>query len=105
MSRLIDGREEIDLAELRVGDRFLVRPGEGVATDGIVVEGRSAINKAAVTGESVPIEKSPGSKVIAGTLNTTGALVAEATATAQDNTLAKIVHLVTEAQEEEPGNG
>ena len=101
VSRLIDGREEeIDLAELRVGDQFLVRPGEGVATDGIVVEGRSAINEAAVTGESVPIEKSPGSKVIAGTLNTTGALVAEATATAEDNTLAKIVHLVTEAQEE-----
>jgi Cd2+/Zn2+-exporting ATPase len=98
---LVDGREEeIDLDELRVGDRFVVRPGEGIATDGVVIEGQSAVNEAAVTGESVPIEKSVGSKVIAGTLNATGSFVAEATATAEDNTLARIVHLVTEAQEE-----
>lgn len=97
--RLTNGREEeVDVAVLRVGDRFVVRPGEGVATDGKVVEGHSAVNESAVTGESVPIEKSVGSKVIAGTLNTTGALVAEATATAEDNTLARIVHLVSEAQ-------
>ena len=99
--RLVDGREEeIGLEELAVGDRFVVRPGEGIATDGVVVEGRSAVNEATVTGESVPVEKDVGAKVIAGTLNTTGALVVEATATAADNTLAKIVHLVTEAQEE-----
>ncbi|MEZ5220344.1 MAG: cation-translocating P-type ATPase [Ilumatobacteraceae bacterium] len=101
VNRLIDGREEeIDLDDLRVGDRFVVRPGEGIATDGIVVEGQSAVNEAAVTGESVPIEKSVGSKVIAGTLNATGSFVAEATATAADNTLARIVHLVSEAQEQ-----
>ena len=101
VNRLVDGREEeIDLDELRVGDRFVVRPGEGIATDGVVIEGQSAVNEAAVTGESVPIEKSVGSKVIAGTLNATGSFVAEATATAEDNTLARIVHLVTEAQEE-----
>jgi Cd2+/Zn2+-exporting ATPase len=101
VNRLVDGREEeIDLAELRVGDRFVVRPGEGIATDGVVIEGQSAVNEAAVTGESVPIEKSVGSKVIAGTLNATGSFVAEATATAEDNTLARIVHLVSEAQEE-----
>ena len=101
VTRLVDGREEeVDLDALAVGDRFLVRPGEGVATDGTVVEGRSALNEAAVTGESVPVEKQVGDKVFAGTLNTTGALVVEATATAADNTLAKIVHLVTEAQEE-----
>ena len=58
----------------------MVRPGEGVATDGTVVEGQSAVNEAAVTGESAPIEKSPGDTVIAGTLNTTGALVVRATA-------------------------
>ena len=101
VTRLRDGRdEEIDLDDLAVGDRFLVRPGQGVATDGTVVEGRSALNEAAVTGESVPVEKALGDKVFAGTLNTTGALVVQATATAADNTLAKIVHLVTEAQEE-----
>jgi len=99
--RLVDGREEeIGLEDLAVGDRFVVRPGEGIATDGVVVEGRSAVNESTVTGESVPLEKDVGSKIIAGTLNTTGALVVEATATAADNTLAKIVHLVTEAQEE-----
>ena len=100
VNRLVGGREEeIDLAELRVGDRFVVRPGEAIATDGVVIEGQSAVNEAAVTGESVPIEKSVGSKVIAGTLNATGAFVAEATATVEDNTLARIVHLVSEAQE------
>ena len=99
--RLRDGREEeVDLDDLKVGDRFVVRPGHGVATDGTVVEGRSALNEAAVTGESVPVEKAVGDKVFAGTLNTTGALVVEATATAADNTLAKIVHLVSEAQEQ-----
>ena len=101
VNRLVDGcEEEIDLAELRVGDRFVVRPGEAIATDGVVIEGQSAVNEAAVTGESVPIEKSVGSKVLAGTLNATGSFVAEATATAEDNTLARIVHLVSEAQEE-----
>ena len=98
---LVDGVEtEVDLADVVVGNRFLVRPGQGVATDGLIVEGRSALNEAAVTGESVPVEKQVGDRVFAGTLNTTGALVVEATATAADNTLAKIVHLVVEAQEE-----
>ncbi len=101
VTRLVDGREEeIDLDALVVGDRFLVRPGQGIATDGLVLEGGSAVNEAAVTGESVPVEKVVGDKVVAGTLNTTGALEVEATATAADNTLARIVHLVTEAQEE-----
>ena len=99
--RLVDGREEeIGLEELAVGDRFVVRPGQGLATDGMVIEGRSALNEAAITGESVPVNKATGDRVFAGTLNTTGALVVEATATAADNTLAKIVHLVTEAQEQ-----
>jgi len=101
VTRLIDGREEeVGLEELVVGDRFLVRPGEGIATDGTVVEGHSAVNESTVTGESIPVEKDVGGRVLAGTLNTTGALVVEATATSTDNTLAKIVHLVTEAQEE-----
>jgi heavy metal translocating P-type ATPase len=100
VTRLRDGvEEEVEVAALVVGDRFLVRPGEGVGTDGVIVEGRSALNEAAITGESVPVEKQAGDKVFAGTLNTTGAVVVEATATSTDNTLAKIVHLVSEAQE------
>jgi heavy metal translocating P-type ATPase len=101
VGRLVPGgdEEDIDLAELSVGDRFLVRPGQAVATDGTVEDGRSAVNEAAVTGESVPVEKQPGDEVFAGTLNTSGALVVVATATVADNTLAKIVDLVTEAQE------
>ena len=90
--------EEVGLDDLAVGDRFLVRPGEGVATDGEVIDGQSAVNEAAITGESIPVEKTVGSMVFAGTLNAQGALVVRATATARDNTLAKIVHLVTEAQ-------
>ena len=101
VTRLRDGRQEdIDAADLAIGDRFLVRPGEGVGTDGMIVDGRSSLNEAAVTGESVPIEKQVGDTVFAGTLNTTGAVVVEATVTAENNTLAKIVHLVSEAQEQ-----
>ena len=94
--RLVDGvEEEIDLELLAVGDRFVVRPGEGIATDGQIVDGRSALNEAAITGESVPVEKAVGDKVFAGTLNTTGSIVVETTATSVDNTLAKICLLYT----------
>ena len=95
-----DQPTEIALEELAVGDRFLVKPGESIATDGTVVDGSSNVNESAVTGESVPVVKVLGSVVFAGTLNAEGALVIEATATAADNTLAKIVQLVTEAQEQ-----
>lgn len=95
-----DQPTEIPLEELLLGDRFLVRPGESIATDGTVRDGTSNVNESAVTGESVPVGKSVGSSVFAGTLNAEGALVIEATATAADNTLAKIVQLVTEAQEQ-----
>jgi len=95
------GAEEIiDVERLRVGDRFLVRPGEAIATDGVVDGGATAVDESAVTGESMPVEKAVGDQVFAGTLNTTGALVVMATATAGDNTLSKIVHLVMEAQEQ-----
>ena len=92
--------EEVAVDDLAVGDRFLVRPGQSIATDGTVDDGYSAVNEAAITGESVPVDKQPGARVFAGTLNTSGALVVSATATAADNTLAKIVHLVTEAQDQ-----
>jgi len=95
----VDGGEtEIDIADLRVGERFLVRPGQNVATDGTVEDGTSAVDEAAVTGESIPVEKQPGSLVFAGTTNAQGALVVRATATVEDNTLAAIVRLVETAQ-------
>ena len=94
-----DGREEeVDLDDVAVDDRFVVRPGQNVATDGVVEDGSSAIDESAVTGESVPVEKQPGDPVYAGTSNAQGALVVRATATAADNTLAKVVELVSEAQ-------
>ena len=101
VTRLRDdgGEEEVDLNEIVVGDRFLVRPGQNVATDGLVEDGRTAVDESAVTGESMPVEKQPGDRVFAGTSNAHGALVVEATATAADNTLAKVVELVSEAQE------
>lgn len=98
---LRDGQQiETPAQDVVVGDRFLVRPGEGLATDGTIVEGASALDESAVTGESIPVEKTAGQKVFAGTLNGSGVLTVEATATHENNTLAKIVHLVTEAQEE-----
>ena len=101
VTRLRDdgSEEEVDLDDVVVGDRFLVRPGQNVATDGVVEEGRTAIDESAVTGESVPVEKQLGDRVFAGTSNAHGALVVQATATAADNTLAMVVELVSEAQE------
>ena len=96
-----DGTErDVDIDTVAVGDRFLIRPGQNVATDGRVLDGTSAIDESAVTGESIPIDKTSGDPVIAGTANGHGALVAEATATAATNTLARVVDLVSEAQEQ-----
>ncbi len=97
---LRDGKETtIPIEALRVGDTFLVKPGEAIATDGIVAKGRSSVNEAPVTGESIPVEKKAGMKVFAATLNQEGAIEVRATATYRDNTLSKIVQLVEEAQE------
>ncbi len=96
-----DGKQvELPVVELRIGEIFIVRPGEGVATDGIIRTGRSAVNTAAITGESVPVEVQPGDNVFAGSVNGTGALEVEATATAADNSLARVVALVEDAQAE-----
>lgn len=101
---LRDGEEEtIPADQLRPGDRFLVRPGEGLATDGVIRTGETALDESAVTGESVPVEKGAQAAVFAGTVNLTGAIVVEATRSFQDNTLSRIVHLVEEAQEEKMG--
>ncbi len=99
-SVLREGREVVlDPAELVVGDRLVVRPGERVATDGTVVSGRSSIDTAAVTGESVPVETGPGGEVWAGTVNGAGVLEVEVTSRTVDNSLARVVHAVEEAQE------
>lgn len=96
-----NGQEStIPAEELRVGDVFLVRPGESIPTDGIVVRGRSSVNEAPVTGESIPVEKTEGLRVFAATMNQEGALEVRVTATFEDNTLAKLVHMVEEAQEQ-----
>lgn len=96
-----DGKEVVIPAqELHVGDIFIVKPGETLATDGVIVRGSSSINEATVTGESLPVEKREGMKVFAATLNQAGSLEVRATATFEDNTLSKIVHLVEEAQEQ-----
>lgn len=96
-----DGKEVMmPAAEVRVGDLFVVRPGEKIPTDGIVAAGVSTVDQASITGEFAPVEKSPGDVVFGGSVNQSGSIDAAATATAQDNTLAKIVHLVEEAQAE-----
>ncbi|MBT2525430.1 copper-translocating P-type ATPase [Streptomyces sp. ISL-99] len=93
------GREEtVPTAELAVGDRFLVRPGEKIATDGTVVEGTSAVDAAMLTGESVPVEVAPGDTVTGATLNAGGRLVVEATRVGADTQLARMAKLVEDAQ-------
>ena len=84
--------------ELRVGDRMLVKPGERIATDGIIRDGRTALDVSAITGESVPVEAKPGDEVFAGSINGTGVLEVEVSTTAQDNSLARIVRIVEAEQ-------
>ncbi|MCX4825239.1 heavy metal translocating P-type ATPase [Streptomyces sp. NBC_01142] len=96
---LRDGREQlIAAADLQVGDRFLVRPGEKIATDGTVVEGSSAVDASMLTGESVPVEAGVGDSVTGATLNVGGRLVVEATRIGADTQLARMAKLVEEAQ-------
>jgi Cd2+/Zn2+-exporting ATPase len=89
---------EMLVAEVALGDIFVVRPGERIALDGAVISGASAVDEAAITGESTPAEKTVGDRVFAGSLNESGLLEVEATALATDSTLARIVYLVEEAQ-------
>jgi P-type Cu+ transporter len=94
-----DGREQdVPVEYLRVGDLVRVRPGEKVPVDGIVREGRSALDESMLTGESLPVEKGPGDEVIGATLNKTGSFVFKATKVGRDTALAQIVRLVEEAQ-------
>lgn len=96
-AQLEDGRE-IPLDDLAVGMRFVVRPGEKIATDGVVVEGRSAVDASMVTGEPVPVEVGPGDDVIGATINANGSLVVEAARVGADTALAQIIRLVDQAQ-------
>ena len=96
---LRDGVEvRVPVGELAVGDRFVVRPGEKVATDGVVEDGTSAIDASLLTGESVPVEVQPGDAITGATVNAGGRLVVRATAVGADTALAQIAQLVTEAQ-------
>ena len=98
-----DGTErEVPVDEVAVGDRMKVRPGEQVPTDGVVVDGQSAVDESMVTGESVPVEKGEGDEVIGSTINENGVLVVEATKVGADTALQGIVRTVKEAQSRQP---
>ena len=94
-----DGTElDVGLDEVQVGDKLRIRPGDKIPVDGVVLEGRSAVDESMVTGESIPVEKDPGSKLTGGTLNARGSLLMEAQRVGRDTLLARIVQVVSEAQ-------
>ena len=96
-----DGKEEVvsvPISELREGDWVLARPGASIPADGVVLEGQGSVNESMVTGESRPVTKAPGDRVIAGTVNETGALRVRVTGTGERTALAGIMRLVAQAQ-------
>ena len=93
-----EGKEtEVDITQVVQGDEFVVRPGENIPVDGIVLEGCSAVNEAALTGESIPVDKQTGDKVSAATLNQSGFLRCKATRVGEDTTLSQIIRMVSDA--------
>ena len=88
---------EIPVGQVRTGDVFVVRPGENIPVDGVVLEGSSAVNEAALTGESIPVDKEPGSSVSAATVNQSGFLTCRATRVGEDTTLSQIIQMVSDA--------
>lgn len=94
--------EEISINQLKVGDEIVVKPGELIPTDGIIVSGYSTINQAAITGESLPVEKTVGEEVFAGTLNGYGALQIKVHKPAESSLIQRVIRLVEQAQTEEP---
>jgi Cu2+-exporting ATPase len=96
---VVRGGEEVTvpIEAVKVGDRFVVRPGDSIPVDGIVAEGESAVNESALTGESVPVEKNVGDAVSAATINTSGYLICEATRVGEDTTLSAIIRMVSDA--------
>lgn len=93
---------KIKVEALKKGDIIIVRPGDRIAADGIIVDGYSAINQASITGEAIPVDKKKDDEVFSGTINGQGALQIEVTKPAEETMLAKIIHLVQEAQNEKP---
>ncbi|HEU5422041.1 MAG TPA: cation-translocating P-type ATPase [Nitrolancea sp.] len=96
--RTAHGEQRVPASAVAPGDLVIVRPGERVPADGVVASGVSAVDQAPITGESVPVEKAPGDEVFAGTVNGAGVLEVRASRPASDSTLARIIHLVEEAQ-------
>lgn len=95
---LKDGQEvEVGIEQVRIGDVFVVRPGENIPVDGVVVDGHSAVNEAALTGESIPVDKEAGDAVSAATLNQSGYLKCEATRVGENTTLSQIIQMVSDA--------
>ncbi|MFN6462218.1 MAG: heavy metal translocating P-type ATPase [Nostoc sp. DedVER02] len=100
---LLQGREEeIPISQLKVGDEIIVKPGELIPTDGIILSGYSTLNQAAITGESLPVEKTVGEEVFAGTLNGYGALQIKVHKPAQSSLIQRVIRLVEQAQTEAP---
>lgn len=93
-----DGNEvEIPIEQVKMGDVFVVRPGESIPVDGVVLEGNSAVNEAALTGESIPVDKAAGDEVSAATMNQSGLLRCEAVRVGEDTTLQQIIQMVSDA--------
>lgn len=95
-------QQEVKAADLKPGDRVLVLPGDNIPGDGRVVEGNSTVDQANITGESVPVEKSPGDEAFAGTINETGRLVIEISRAGEDSTLGKVQSLILQAAQSKP---
>lgn len=93
-----EGKEtEVPVEQVRIGDVFIVRPGENIPVDGVVLEGNSAVNEAALTGESIPVDKQAGDRVSAATINQSGFIRCEATRVGEDTTLSQIIRMVSDA--------
>ena len=94
--------KEISLSRVRVGDTVIVRPGESIPVDGIVIEGESSVDESMLTGEPIPVDKGPGDRIVGGTINGEGRLKFEATKVGRDTALARIIRMVQEAQGSKP---
>ncbi len=95
---LIDGKEtEVEISQVKVDNIFIVKPGSNIPVDGVVIEGTSGVNESSLTGESIPVDKTAGDKVSAGTINANGFLKCRATRVGEDTTFAQIIKMVSDA--------